>query len=71
MRRRGQSREELRGNRQEQSEDSQALLESEDDLDQDPDRPQTPDPDLHIEPQPEKHSVSEPMRTEFTEYDRL
>uniref|UniRef100_A0AAV2MM10 C2 domain-containing protein n=1 Tax=Knipowitschia caucasica TaxID=637954 RepID=A0AAV2MM10_KNICA len=66
--RRAQSREELGGSRQELNEDSQTLLESEEDLDQDPDRPQTPDPDL--EPEPDNHSVTDPMRPEFTEYDR-
>lgn len=69
-RRRTQSREELRGSREELSEESQTLLESEEDLDQDPDRPQTPDPELDPDPQPENHSVTEPMRPEFTEYDR-
>lgn len=69
-RRRAQSREELRRSRQDLSEENQALLESEDDLDQDLDRPQTPDPELDPDPQPENHSVSEPMRAEFTEYDR-
>lgn len=63
MRRRAQSREEL-------SEESQGLLESEEDLDQDMNRQQTPDPELDPEPQPENHSVTEPMRPEFTEYDR-
>uniref|UniRef100_A0A8C6SU99 Fer-1 like family member 4 n=1 Tax=Neogobius melanostomus TaxID=47308 RepID=A0A8C6SU99_9GOBI len=70
MRRRARSKEELRGSRQELSEESQTLLESEDDLDQDPDRPQTPDRELDTDPQPENHSVTEPMRPEFTDYDR-
>ncbi|XP_072296115.1 fer-1-like protein 4 [Eucyclogobius newberryi] len=63
VRRRTRSRDDL-------SEESQSLLESEDDLDQDPDRPQTPDLGLDPEPEPENHSVTEPMKAEFTEYDR-
>ncbi|KAK7899448.1 hypothetical protein WMY93_020301 [Mugilogobius chulae] len=59
VRRRAQSREDL-------SEENQALLESEEELD----RPQTPDPDLNSEPDPENNSVSEPMKPEYTEYDR-
>uniref|UniRef100_A0A3B4A4R9 C2 domain-containing protein n=1 Tax=Periophthalmus magnuspinnatus TaxID=409849 RepID=A0A3B4A4R9_9GOBI len=56
----------LRGSRQELSEESQGLLESEEDLD----RPQMPDPELDPEPEPENHSVTEPMKAECTEYDR-
>ncbi|XP_033829845.1 fer-1-like protein 4 [Periophthalmus magnuspinnatus] len=66
VRKRAQSREELRGSRQELSEESQGLLESEEDLD----RPQMPDPELDPEPEPENHSVTEPMKAECTEYDR-
>lgn len=61
-----QSREDLRSSRQELNEDSQALLDPEEGLDQY--RPQTPDPEL--EQEPESRSVSEMMRTEFTDYDR-
>lgn len=56
-----QSKEDLRRSRDDLSEESRSLLDSEDELDR----------EEVLNPEPENRSVSAPMRPEPTEYDRL